>query len=68
MRCSAVITAYDPKAVEEAKACYLRDMPEVSYVESKYEALRNADAFYSLKYLIGGFSLLAEVLHSIPCS
>lgn len=40
----AVITAYDPKAVEEAKACYLRDVPEVSYVDSKYEALKDADA------------------------
>lgn len=40
----AVITAYDPKAVEEAKVCYLRDMPEVSYADSKYEALKGADA------------------------
>ena len=40
----AVITAYDPKAVEEAKSCYLRDMPEVSYADSKYEALKGADA------------------------
>lgn len=44
VRRGAVITAYDPKAVEEAKACYLRDMPEVSYVDSKYEALKDADA------------------------
>ena len=40
----AAITAYDPKAVEEAKTCYLRDIPEIRYVESKYEALKNADA------------------------
>lgn len=44
VRRGAVITAYDPKAVEEAKACYLRDVPEVSYVDSKYEALKDADA------------------------
>ena len=44
VRHGAVITAYDPKAVEEAKKCYLRDMPEVVYADSKYEALKNADA------------------------
>ena len=44
VRRGAAITAYDPKAVEEAKTCYLRNIPEVSYVESKYEALKNADA------------------------
>ena len=44
VRRGAVITAYDPKAVGEARACYLRDVPEVSYVESKYEALKDADA------------------------
>lgn len=43
-RRGATITAYDPKAVEEAKACYLKDMSEVSYADSKYEALKNADA------------------------
>lgn len=40
----ARITAYDPKAVEEAKACYLRGNEKVAYVESKYEALKGADA------------------------
>lgn len=44
VRHGAVITAYDPKAVEEAKKCYLRNMPEVVYADSKYEALKNADA------------------------
>lgn len=44
VRRGAVITAYDPKAVEEAKKFYLRDMPEVVYADSKYEALKNADA------------------------
>ena len=40
----AVIKAYDPKAVEEAKACYLKDIESVQYCESKYEALKGADA------------------------
>lgn len=40
----AKIKAYDPKAVEEAKNCYLKDNSQVEYVESKYDALNDADA------------------------
>ena len=40
----AEVTAYDPKAVEEAQARYLKDVPGVTYVESKYEAIKDADA------------------------
>lgn len=40
----AKVVAYDPKAVNEAKTCYLKDNESVSYVESKYDALRDADA------------------------
>ncbi len=40
----AKIVAYDPKAVREAKECYLKDISGVSYAESKYEALNGADA------------------------
>lgn len=40
----AEITAYDPKAVEEAKKCYLKDNSKVTYADSKYEALKDADA------------------------
>lgn len=40
----AKIRAYDPKAVEEARNCYLRDNANVVYCESKYEALKDADA------------------------
>ena len=43
-RRGAEIVAYDPKAVETAKAVYLKDAPKVSYVESKYEAVKGADA------------------------
>lgn len=39
----AKIVAYDPKAVNEAKVCYLKDV-EVDYVESKYDAVKDADA------------------------
>lgn len=39
----AEVIAYDPKATEEAKTCYLKENGKVSYVESKYEALKGAD-------------------------
>lgn len=44
----ANIQAYDPKAMEEAKDCYLKDVENVTYVPSKYEALKNADAMVLL--------------------
>ncbi|GET45272.1 UDP-glucose dehydrogenase family protein [Capnocytophaga felis] len=44
----AKIRAYDPKAINEAKACYLKDLPNISYFESKYEALKGADAMLLL--------------------
>ncbi len=43
-RLGAEVTAYDPKAVEEAKTCYLKDNKKISYADSKYEALKGADA------------------------
>jgi len=43
-RRGAVIVAYDPKAIHEAQTHYLTGNEKVSYVESKYEALKGADA------------------------
>lgn len=40
----AKVVAYDPKARHEAESYYLKDNASVSYVDSKYEALSNADA------------------------
>ena len=40
----ATVTAYDPKAMEEARKVYLKSMAGISYAESKYEALKQADA------------------------
>lgn len=40
----ARIKAYDPKAMEEAKACYLKNNSNVEYFDSKYTVLSNADA------------------------
>ncbi len=38
------VQAYDPKAMEEAKQCYLKGNEQVIYCESKYDALKGADA------------------------
>ena len=43
----AQIRAYDPKATHEAKTFYLKDYT-IEYVESKYEALKGADALLLL--------------------
>jgi len=40
----ASVQAYDPKAIEEAKQCYLKGNDRVVYCESKYDALKGADA------------------------
>ncbi len=40
----AKVKAYDPKAEDEARNCYLKDNKSVEYVKSKYEALDGADA------------------------
>ena len=43
----ARIKAYDPKATHEAKTFYLKDY-DIEYVESKYEALKGANALLLL--------------------
>ena len=40
----AKIVAYDPKARDEAQHYYLKDNKNISYANSKYEALKDADA------------------------
>jgi UDPglucose 6-dehydrogenase len=40
----AAIAAYDPKATDEARRLYLKDMKDIAYCESKYDALNGADA------------------------
>lgn len=40
----AKVKAYDPKAVNEAKKCYLKNNNNVEYVKSKYDALNDAVA------------------------
>ena len=43
-RRGAKIVAYDPKARHEAESHYLKNNTNVSYVDSKYEVLKDADA------------------------
>tara|TARA_R110002049_G_scaffold246502_1_gene420595 strand:- start:2845 stop:4173 length:1329 start_codon:yes stop_codon:yes gene_type:complete len=44
----AKIQAYDPKAMEEAQHFYLKDLNGVTYHNSKYETLSDADAMILL--------------------
>ncbi len=44
----ARINAYDPKAMDEARHFYLKDEENVSYFNSKYETLKDADAMILL--------------------
>lgn len=43
-KAGAGVRAYDPKAMEEAKKCYLKGNDKIVYCENKYEALEDADA------------------------
>jgi UDPglucose 6-dehydrogenase len=40
----ATIRAYDPKAVEQAQTCYLKDIDAIEYCKTKYDALLGCDA------------------------
>jgi UDPglucose 6-dehydrogenase len=44
----AKIKAYDPKAINEAKECYLHGVKNVTYVDSKYDVLEDSDALVLL--------------------
>lgn len=44
----AKIKAYDPKAMHEAQVFYLKDIDAVTYCQSKYEAIVDADAMILL--------------------
>jgi len=44
----AIIKAYDPKAMNEAKEHYLKGIQNIEYVDSKYEVLKNSDALVLL--------------------
>ena len=44
----AKVKAYDPKAIEEAKEFYLKETKNITYCNSKYEVLQDADALILL--------------------
>ncbi len=44
----AKVQAYDPKAIDEAKHFYLKDVEGISYFDSKYETLKGANAMILL--------------------
>tara|TARA_R110002073_G_scaffold41131_1_gene116500 strand:+ start:2717 stop:4039 length:1323 start_codon:yes stop_codon:yes gene_type:complete len=44
----AKIKAFDPKAMKEAEEHYLKGLDNITYIESKYKALKNADAMILL--------------------
>lgn len=44
----AKIQAYDPKAMDEAQHFYLKEVPNICYCSTKYDALKNADAMVLL--------------------
>tara|TARA_B100001057_G_scaffold286230_1_gene286379 strand:+ start:1612 stop:2943 length:1332 start_codon:yes stop_codon:yes gene_type:complete len=44
----AKIKAYDPKAIDEAKRFYLKNVQNISYFSSKYDVLENSDALLLL--------------------
>ena len=44
----AKIKAYDPKAIDEAKEHYLKGVQNITYVDSKYEVLKDSDALVLL--------------------
>jgi len=44
----AMVKAYDPKAINEAKEHYLNGVKNIEYVDSKYDVLKNADSLVLL--------------------
>jgi len=44
----AHVKAYDPKAIPEAQHFYLKDTPNLSFTETKYDALSGSDAMLLL--------------------
>ncbi|MDM9632803.1 UDP-glucose dehydrogenase family protein [Robiginitalea aurantiaca] len=48
VRRGACIKAYDPKAIREAQQFYLKDVPGITYFNSKYETLADSDAMILL--------------------
>mgnify|MGYP000356539076 CR=1 FL=1 len=51
VKLGAKIKVYDPKAMDEAKHFYLKDVKNLEYFESKYDVLKHSDALILLTEL-----------------
>lgn len=64
----ARVHAYDPKAVMEAKTCYLKGNPNIKYFDGKYDALEGCDAMILVtewkEFRSPNFDLMKEMLKS----
>lgn len=64
----AQIHAYDPKAIREARSCYLKGNEKVNYFDGKYDALRGCDAMILVtdwkEFRSPDFELMTEYLKS----
>lgn len=44
VRRGAVIRAFDPEAIDQARSCYLKDLDRIEYFTNKYDPLNGVDA------------------------
>ena len=62
----ARINAYDPKAINEAKHCYLKGNQNVTYFDGKYDALTGCDAMILItewkEFRSPNFELMKELM------
>ena len=62
------INAYDPKAINEAKKYYLKNVKNINYFDEKYEGLKNTDALILLtewdEFKTADFGVVKELLKS----
>ncbi|MEY8222096.1 UDP-glucose/GDP-mannose dehydrogenase family protein [Enterocloster aldenensis] len=65
-RRGAKINAYDPKAINEAKHCYLKGNKKVTYFDGKYDSLTGCDAMILItewkEFRSPNFALMKELL------
>lgn len=62
----ARVNAYDPKAINEAKHCYLKGNKSVTYFDGKYDSLNGCDAMILItewkEFRSPNFNLMKEML------
>ncbi|MDC1317228.1 UDP-glucose/GDP-mannose dehydrogenase family protein [Flavobacteriaceae bacterium] len=64
----AKIRVYDPKAINEAKEYYLKGVQNITYVDSKYDVLKDSDALVLLtewkEFRLPDFDKIKSLLNS----